>query len=183
VPSRRWRYASNFTSPSTRAVAQSVVAIGPRLREGGVARCDEQNGEGGGFLLYIPSRKLGRSVLVLLAPFSDDGQRILDVFLRVEIGVGVKDLSFGRNDIGNAVGEGRAYNRNVERGVIGLDDRKAGVRAHREFVAAFLRRKVTLHFDLVARNANDARAGGREILDVFGESDPIRSTSRSLEAA
>ena len=30
-PSRRWRYASSFTSHSTRAVAQSVIAIGPRL--------------------------------------------------------------------------------------------------------------------------------------------------------
>jgi hypothetical protein len=40
-----------------------------------------------------------------------------------------------------------------------------------------------LRLDLVARKANDARAGGREILDVFGESDPIASTSRSLDAA
>ena len=106
---------------------------------------------------------------MLLAPFPDDGQRILDVFLRVGIGVGVKNLSLGRNHIGNAVGENRAHNRNVEGNVIGLDDRKAGVRAHREFVAALLGRKVALHLDLVARKANDACAGRCEILDVFGE--------------
>ena len=34
-----------------------------------------------------------------------------------------------------------------------------------------------------SRYTYDARAGGREILDVFGESDPIPSTSRSLDAA
>ncbi len=96
---------------------------------------------------------------MLLAPFLDDGQRILDVFLRVGIGVGVKNLSLGRNHIGNAVGEGRAHKRNVERGVIGLDDRKAGVGVDREFVAALLGRKVALHLDFVARKANDARAG------------------------
>jgi hypothetical protein len=72
---------------------------------------------------------------MLLAPFLDDGQRILDVFFRVGIGVGVKNLAVGRNHIGNAVGEGRAYNRNVERGVIGFYDRKAGVGADRKFVA------------------------------------------------
>jgi hypothetical protein len=44
---------------------------------------------------------------MLLAPFLDGGQRILDVFFRVGIGVGVKNLSLGRNHIGNAVGEGR----------------------------------------------------------------------------
>ena len=115
---------------------------------------------------------------MLLAPFLDNGQRILEVFFRVGIGVGVKNLSLGRNHIGNAVGEGRADKRNVERGVIGLYDRKAGVGANREFVAALLARKVALHLDLVARKANDARAGGREILDVFGESDPIASTQR-----
>src|ERR1700730_13943504 len=53
--------------------------------------------------------------------------------------------------------------------VIGLYDRKAGVRANREFVAALLGRKVALHLDLVARKANDARAGRREILGVFGK--------------
>ena len=133
----------------------------------GVARCGEQNGEGCGLLFYIPSRKFGRSALVLLAPFPDDGQSILDVFLRVGIGVGVKNLPLGRNHIGNTVGEGRAHKRNVERGIIGLDHRKAGVRANREFVAALLGRKVALHLDLVARKANDARAGGLEILYTF----------------
>ena len=87
---------------------------------------------------------------MFLAPFLDDGQRILDVFLRVGIGVGVKNLSVRRNHIGNAVGEGRAHKRNVERGVIGLYDRKAGIGANREFVAALLGRKVALHLDLVA---------------------------------
>src|SRR5437660_475921 len=53
--------------------------------------------------------RLGPSALVLLVPFPDDGQRILDVFLRVGIGAGVKNLSIGRNYIGNAVGEGRAH--------------------------------------------------------------------------
>jgi len=53
---------------------------------------------------------------VPLAPFLDDGQRILDVFLRAGIGVGVKNLSVRRNHIGNAVGEERAHKRNVERG-------------------------------------------------------------------
>ena len=81
-------------------------------------------------------KELGCSALVFFSPFPDDGQRILDVLLRIGIGVGVKNLSLGRNHIGNAVGKGRAHNRNVERGVIGLDDRKAGVRAHREFVAS-----------------------------------------------
>jgi hypothetical protein len=59
--------------------------------------------------------------------------------------------------------------RNVERGVIGLYNRKAGVRAHQESVVAFLHRNVALHLDLVARNANDTHAGGREVLDVFGK--------------
>jgi hypothetical protein len=53
--------------------------------------------------------------MLLLVPFPDDGQRILDVFLRVGIGVGVKNRSLGRNHIGNAVGEGRAHKRNIER--------------------------------------------------------------------
>ena len=53
---------------------------------------------------------------MLLAPFPDDCQRILDVFLRVGIGVGVKNPSLGQNHIGNVVGEGRADNRNAERG-------------------------------------------------------------------
>jgi hypothetical protein len=106
---------------------------------------------------------------MLLAPFLDYRQRILDVFLRVGIGVGVKNLSLRRNHIGNAVGEERAHKRNVKPRVIGLDNRKAGVGAHREFVAALLGRKVALHLDLVARKSNDARAGRREILDVFGK--------------
>jgi hypothetical protein len=67
---------------------------------------------------------------MFLAPFLEDGQRILDVFFRAGIGVGVKNLSLRRNHIGNAVGEGRPHKRNVERGVIGLYDRKAGVGAH-----------------------------------------------------
>ena len=113
-------------------------------------------------------KDLGCSAPVFFSPFPDDGQRILDVFLRIGIGVGVKIFP-RRNHIGNAVGEGRAHNRNVERGVIGLDDRKAGVRAYWEFVAAFLCRKVALHLDLVARKANNVRPGLCEILDVFGE--------------
>jgi sugar/nucleoside kinase (ribokinase family) len=55
-----------------------------------------------------------RSALVLLAPFPDGGQRILDVLLRVGIGVRVKNLSLGRNYIGNAIG-------------VSLYNRKAGV--------------------------------------------------------
>jgi hypothetical protein len=111
------------------------------------------------------------ALFIACAPraFPDDCQRILDVFLRVEIGVGVKNPSLWQNHIGNAVGEGRADNRNAERGIIGLYKRKAGVRAHWEFVAALFGRKVALHLDFVTRKANDACAGRREILDVFGE--------------
>jgi hypothetical protein len=48
------------------------------------------------------------SAFMLLAPFLDGGKRILDVFFRVGIGIGVKNFSVRRNHIGNAVGEGRA---------------------------------------------------------------------------
>jgi len=54
------------------------------------------------------SARHGCSGLMLRAPFLDDGQSILDVFFRVGIGVGVKNLSLRRNHIGNAIGEGRA---------------------------------------------------------------------------
>ena len=53
---------------------------------------------------------------MLLAPFLDGGQRILDVFFRAGIGVGVKNFSVRRNHIGNAAGEDLARKRNVERG-------------------------------------------------------------------
>src|SRR5262245_30984876 len=95
-------------------------------------------------------KSLGCSALVLLVPFPDYSQRILDVFLCVRIGVGVNNLSLGRNDVGNAVGECRAYKGNIKRGIIGLYNRKAGVRTHWKFVAAFLGRKVALHLDLIA---------------------------------
>jgi hypothetical protein len=62
---------------------------------------------------------------MLLALFPDGSQRILDVFFRV--GIGVNNLSLGGKSQGNAVGKGHAHKRNGERGVIGLDDRKAGV--------------------------------------------------------
>ena len=112
---------------------------------------------------------VSESALVLLAPLPDDGQRILDVLLRVGIGIGIKNRSVGRNYVGNAVGEGRANKGNIKRGIIGLYNRKAGVRADGEFVAALLGRKFALDLDLVAGKANDARAGCREILNVLRE--------------
>ncbi len=57
---------------------------------------------------------------MLLAPFLDHRQRILNVFFRAGIGVGVKNLSLRRNHIGNAVGEKRAHKRNIKPRVIGL---------------------------------------------------------------
>jgi hypothetical protein len=106
---------------------------------------------------------------MLLTPFLDGGQRVLDVFFRAGIRVGVKNLCLWRNHIGNAVGEGRADKWNGERGVIGFYDRKAGVGANREFVAALFCRKVALHLDVVARNADDAGAYCFEIPDVFSK--------------
>ena len=94
---------------------QSVIAIGLRLR----ARGEVCDGEDGSPIAGVLTRDFAgvsssvASALVLLAPFPDDGQRILDVFVRVGVGVGVKNLSLGRNHIGNAVGEGRADNRDV----------------------------------------------------------------------
>ena len=45
-----------------------------------------------------------RSVFVLVVPFSDDGQRILDMLLGEGIGVGVDDFPLRRNNVGNTVG-------------------------------------------------------------------------------
>ena len=73
------------------------------------------------------------SGLMLLAPFPDGGQRILDVFFRAGIGVGVKNLSVRRNHIGNAVGEGRAHKRNVERRVASLGASLCFVHVSRQF--------------------------------------------------
>jgi hypothetical protein len=64
--------------------------------------------------------------------------------------------------------EGRAHKRNVERGVIGLDHRKTGVGPTGNLSRHSLVEKSRCTSIFVARKANDARAGRREVLDVFG---------------
>src|SRR5512146_787724 len=49
--------------------------------------------------------------LVLLVPVPQDRHRVGDVVSRVEIRVGIQDLSIGRDDIGGAVGVCRMYAR------------------------------------------------------------------------
>src|SRR3974390_1188984 len=114
---------------------------------------------------------------MLLMPFPDDCQSILDVFLCVGIGVGVKNLSLGRNHIGNSVSKGLARQRNFKRRIVGLNNRKAGVSPHRELVAAFLSRELTLNLYLITRNPNDGRAGDFEIFDVLGKFMGLESTN------
>jgi hypothetical protein len=76
------RFAYNDKQPrrskSTKAKVASSLAVGRGLTR----KVSKQGLE-----------RLGYLARVLLVPFPDDGQRLLDVFFRVGIGVGVKNLS------------------------------------------------------------------------------------------